>query len=66
MKNQHLIPINVVDIVEKLNSTTNENERTNYIVRLETIRDYCDQAIKKAPSKPMFEDLHKRKSRTGR
>lgn len=49
MKNQHLIPINVIDLVEKLNeSKINENERNNYIHRLEAIRDYCDISIKKA------------------
>lgn len=49
MKNQHLIPINVLDIIEKVNDPkTNENEKNNYIHRLEAIRDYCDAAIKKA------------------
>lgn len=48
MKNQHLIPINIIDLVEKLNDPrTNENERNNYLQRLETVRDYCDIAVKK-------------------
>lgn len=67
MKNQHLIPANVVDLVEKLNSKTiNQNERNIYIQRLEAIRDYCDTALKKVPTKPMFEDLHNRKATTGK
>lgn len=66
MKNEHLIPINLIDLVEKLHSSTNENERNNYVHRLEVIRDYCESALKKAPSKSMFEDLHKRKANTGK
>lgn len=67
MKNQHLIPINIIDIVERLNdSNIRDNERNNYIHRLEVIRDYCDMAIKKAPTRPMFDDLRNRKTRTGK
>lgn len=46
MKNEHLIPANVLDIVEKISSqTVHENERLNYIARLEAIRDYCNAAV---------------------
>ncbi len=52
MKNQHLIPINVIDLAEKLSDPKiNENERNNYIHRLEVIRDYCDSAVKKVTGK---------------
>ena len=52
MKNQHLIPVNITDIFEKLNNPNlRENERANYILRLETIRDYCDAAVKKENNK---------------
>lgn len=48
MKNLHLIPINVIDIVERLNTPgIREMERSNYILRLEAIRDYCDISINK-------------------
>jgi hypothetical protein len=48
MKNLHLIPINVIDIVDKLNAPgIRDMERSNYILRLEAIRDYCDGAITK-------------------
>ena len=41
MKNIHLIPVNISDLVDKLTSDKlNENEEYNYRVRLETIRDY--------------------------
>lgn len=44
----HLIPPSVIDIVEKLNSpTVHVNEKMNYIVRLEAIRDYCISSINK-------------------
>jgi hypothetical protein len=42
----HLIPQPVIDCVASLNNTHQDHMRLNYIVRLEAIRDYCDQAIK--------------------
>ena len=49
MKNNlHLVPVNVQDIVEKLsNKNMKENERMNYQLRLEAIRNYCDEVLKK-------------------
>lgn len=42
MKNMHLLPVNVIDLVEKLNrQDISENEMTNYVMRIEAIRDYC-------------------------
>ena len=55
MKNNlHLVPVNVQDIVEKLsNKNMKENERMNYVLRLEAIREYCEHALKKTNnSKP--------------
>jgi len=47
-KNLHLVPINVVDIVERLNSKDlRDNERQILLQRLETIRDYCAAAVVK-------------------
>jgi hypothetical protein len=52
MKNQHLIPPSVLDIVEKLSSSTaHTNEKLNYIMRLEAIRDYCVMNIDKHSGK---------------
>lgn len=42
----HLVPQAVVDCVEHLATTKQDNLRLNYIMRLEAIRDYCDQALK--------------------
>jgi len=48
-KNLHLVPNNIQDIVEQLqNPTVRENERANYVLRLEAIRDFCEAAIKKS------------------
>jgi len=48
MKNLHLVPVNVIDIVEKLNDKTiRENEHNNYVLRIEAIRDYCAAALVK-------------------
>jgi hypothetical protein len=44
----HLIPPSVIDCATELVATKNQNIRLNYIVRLETIRDYCDEILKKS------------------
>jgi len=42
----HLIPINVVDLVTKLTDLNiGENEKFNYIMRIEAIKEYCDYAL---------------------
>lgn len=42
MKNTHLVPANIIDLAQKLNDKDiRENERHNYELRLEAIRDYC-------------------------
>jgi len=47
-KNLHLVPVNIVDLVERINDkNTKENERMNLIIRLETIRDYCNSTLNK-------------------
>lgn len=44
----HLIPPSVIDIVDKFNSpNVHVNEKMNYLVRLEAIRDYCISTISK-------------------
>ena len=48
MKNLHLVPVNIVDLVEKLNDkNVRENEHNNYVLRVEAIRDYCAAALVK-------------------
>jgi hypothetical protein len=48
MKNEHLIPSIILDLAEKSNSPiVRENEKMNYILRLEAIRDYCSLVITK-------------------
>lgn len=48
MKNKHLIPPSVIDIVDKYNSPlAQQNEKMNYILRLEAIRDFCEEVLKK-------------------
>ena len=51
-KNIHLVPVNIVDIVDRINDkNTKENEKMNLIIRLETIRDYCNVALNKQSAK---------------
>lgn len=46
--NMHLVPPSVTDIVEKLSSpTAHPNEKMNYLLRLEAVRDYAISAINK-------------------
>jgi hypothetical protein len=49
MKNEHLVPVNVQDIVNRLNDKNiRENERANLLNRLDAIRDYVTAAVVKA------------------
>ena len=46
MKDIHLVPVNIQDIVEKLNSPiVKENERLVLQKRLEVIKDYVSSAL---------------------
>jgi hypothetical protein len=48
-KNMHLVPVNIQDIADKINDpTTRDNELQNYIMRLEAVRDFCNETITKA------------------
>jgi hypothetical protein len=52
MKNEHLVPVIVQDIVNKLNDkNVRENERANLLLRLDAIRDYVTAAVVKANQK---------------
>ncbi len=49
MKNDHLVPVVVQDIVKRLqNSDINQNEKYNLLIRLDAIRDYVTEAVVKA------------------
>ena len=48
MKNDHLVPVNVKDIVDRLrDSSLSANERMVLIQRLEAIQEYCTDSLKK-------------------
>lgn len=48
MKNEHLVPVNVQDIVNRLSaSNLSSNEKLVLLQRLEAIRDYCDREYNK-------------------
>lgn len=52
MKNEHLVPVNIQDIVNQLNNKNiRENERANLLIRLDAIRDYVTAAVVKANCK---------------
>ena len=52
MKNEHLVPVVVQDIVNRLkDKTIGENERANLLLRLDAIRDYVTAAVVKANTK---------------
>lgn len=56
MKNEkiHLVPQAVIDCVQGLTNTKQDNLKLNYIMRLEAIRDYCDYALKTVNEKNTF------------
>ena len=59
-----MIPQVVIDCAENLVSTKVEHMKTNYALRLEAIRDYCDDMLKKANgvgTKPTFTPVRKKK-----
>lgn len=41
----HLVPVGVLDIVEKLSKAKHENEKMNYILRLEATQEYCSDIL---------------------
>ena len=47
MEKEHLVPVVIQQVAEKLLTTKNSNERDILIDRLETIRDYCNFIINK-------------------
>lgn len=57
MKNKHLVPVNIQDIAERVllkgtpNSHVRGNEYDVLLMRLETIRDYCEDVLRKAEAK---------------
>ena len=53
----HLIPQAVIDVAQGVVSTKQDNLRMNYIIRLEAIREYCDEVLKtvNSPAKQVFD-----------
>ena len=48
MKNEHLVPVNVVDLVNKLSDlSVRDNERNNYVLRLEATAAYINESLTK-------------------
>lgn len=48
MKNEHLVPVNVVDLVNKLSDlSVRDNERNNYVLRLEATAAYINESLAK-------------------
>ena len=47
MNNEHLVPQVVIDVAQNfLNKNQNINSKMNYELRLQAIRDYCDNVLK--------------------
>lgn len=52
MKNLHLVPALIQDLVSKLvDPSIRENEKFNYQIRIEAIKDYCEVALNNANKK---------------
>ena len=52
----HMVPQIVVDCAENLINAKHDHMRDDYSLRLEAIRDYCDEALRKAgnPARQVF------------
>ena len=61
MKNEHLVPVLVLDLVSKLNATKNENEKMNYAMRLEAIVECCTDALEVYRKKNYLNDAWKQR-----
>ena len=57
-----MIPQPVIDCAENLFTTKQDHLKQSYIARLETIRDYCEDVLKKANNRPAFTIPVKKKS----
>jgi hypothetical protein len=63
MKNEHLVPVVVQDIVNRLNDKTiKENERANLLLRLDAIRDYVTAAVVRANENSNYNRFARRSS----
>ena len=52
MKNMHLVPQIVIDVGSKINDTSiRNNEKINYVSRIEAIRDYCNSLLNDSTNK---------------
>lgn len=48
MKNEHLIPVNISDLVGKINDPIiRDNEKQNYVLRLEATLAYINESLMK-------------------
>lgn len=54
MKNEHLIPDLIKDIVEKYKKAKMVNERLSLEDRINAIREYLDESITKAAKQNIF------------
>ena len=58
MKNEHLVPELVINIVDKFKNAKMENEVFNMQLRLEACRDYINEALEKK-NKPSGSMIYK-------
>ena len=47
MNNEYLVPVLIQDLIAKFNTSKNENERMNLIMRLEAIVEASNEVIDK-------------------
>lgn len=62
MKNEHLVPQVIIDLVNHMNSdNTPYNTKVNYQMRIEAIRDYCNTVLDVNKQQPIT--FYKKKTR---
>jgi hypothetical protein len=60
--NMHMVPQVIIDCAENLFTSKQDHMKDAYKSRLETIRDYCEDVLKKSNSRPAFTVPVKKKS----
>jgi hypothetical protein len=58
MKNEYLIPVNIIDLVDKFNKASG-NEKQHIMQRVQAIKDYCEISLKNYNDKLNIEENYR-------
>jgi len=55
--NMHMVPQVIIDCAENIFKAPNNNIKNTYVSRMEVIRDYCDNILKRAAQPDQSRDV---------